>query len=200
LTEAARLTETLRLGSPERDQPVARATIHQRVASQRSAWWQQRVVVGTVLPAVAVLLLVIGVNRWLADDRCDSCPPLPPRMQITTTSGLPAGWGALLPCPATSAPNRLLAQAAANQPATRARAGHASTVRELGQDSTVQPPGASQATTRWEHPSRVVPDQPEWSPAPSGPACGPGGFAGGQWPALSNEPALGAVWSNPPGS
>lgn len=200
LMEAARLTETLRLSSPERDQPVARAAIHRRIAGERTTWWRQRVVIGTVLPAVA-LLMVIGVNRWLDDDRCDSCPPLPTPMQITATSGLPAGWGALLPCPAASMRNRSLVQASSTSTLPAARALAASVAApDLGQDAKRHPGDAAKATSRGEPPGRAGSGQADRQVANSGPGCVPGVVA--KQPGLNNGPALGATTnlSNPPGS
>lgn len=197
LADAARLTETLRLGSPERNQPVARAALHQRIAGERGTWWRQRVVIGTVLPAVALLVIVIGVNRWLDDDRCDSCPPLPMPMQITATSGLPAGWGALLSCQRLP-PNRSLVQAQPSLPDSRLLAA----APEIGPDPGRQPRRDPRAITPREQPAQAALGQTDRRLAANGPGCAPGSLARNQQPDLSNGSTLGATsnWSGPPGS
>jgi hypothetical protein len=99
LAQAALVTDILATGSPLRDQPVARAAIHDRLAAAPAPWWQRHAVLGAALPVAILLLAVIGVNRWLREDDCANCPPQPEQMEITAVSGLPAGWSTLLPCP-----------------------------------------------------------------------------------------------------
>ena len=113
LAQAGQVTDILIAGSPLRDQPVARAAIHDRIAAGDAGWWQRHALVGAVLPVAILLLVVIGVNRWLREDDCANCPPQPEQMEITALVGLPAGWSALLPCP--TGPTVNLALRPANQ-------------------------------------------------------------------------------------
>lgn len=191
LDQAAFVTATLTLGTPPRDQPVARAAIHDQIASGQAAWWRRRALIGTALPAVLVLLAVIGFNRWAQDETCESCPLPPPPMRITAVSGLPAGWSSLLPCPTAPPSNRL--HAPGNQQAPAARTLLVPLAEQQAEHRRVWTP-----RTNLQEPTgpRLL-EQPQPATANVA-ACAPGNLA--RQPGPGDGPELGQLWPDLPSS
>lgn len=115
LSEARHLVSTLTLGTPARDDPAARAAIHDRIAAGDTAWWRHRALIATALPVALLVIVLVGFYSFRGDD-CQSCPPLTPPLQITAITGLPAGWGSPLTCqpPAPASQARVPANQAGN--------------------------------------------------------------------------------------
>ncbi len=121
LADANNLVTTLTFGTPARDNPVARAAIHDRIAAEGTAWWRHRALIAATLPVAILVFVLVGFNRFQADD-CESCPPLTPPLQITAITGLPSGWGNPLACQPATNPTQARGQASqvatSNRPVT----------------------------------------------------------------------------------
>lgn len=184
LAQAHELVTTLTHGTPARDNPVARAAIHDRIAADRTAWWRHRALVAAALPVALLVFVLVGLNRFQGDD-CESCPPLTPPLQITSISGLPAGWGNPPTCqPATAASqprsqakqaanvaaNLLTANRAATNPgADSRRTGSATVAHQLAKSTR---PGANRPPAG--NAAGANPSSANRPSAPAANACGPG--------------------------
>jgi hypothetical protein len=184
LAESDLVTRTLTLGSPLRDQPVARAALQERLAADRGGWWRYRALLGAALPVAVLVLVVIGFNRWLRDDDCANCPPQPPPMQVTVFTGIPAGWSSLLPCPMGPVANRLTVPSQRTGANARPRSAAAANERAR---QLVRAPAS-------RHPSQSGARAPAHQRATArNDACGAANVARQSRP--SHWPELGVIWS-----